>query len=347
MAIDDRFDDLIETLAGFHRTWIVHLGLELGLLARIRDAGPEGIAPDVLAVDCGCAADPVRAWTIAADAHGIVLFDGDRLTVDEATARVLLDEDSPDYLGGQLSHAVVASLDHGDMAEVFRSGRSVVDRPDRYRTSIERLTRQDIAVFFEEALATLPELVATLAAGAHVLDLHCGGARWLIAVARRFPETTLMGVEFEPDSVERARRSVAAAGLSDRIEIVQAALADIDRSEATFDLAYFQYALYALRDPIGALRAGWRGLRPGGRLIVFEWTAPTELDEYRTAQGRLISAIQLDELFQGSRLRTVDEFAAMFAEAGLPPPEVIELPSGATLLLVTRRDDPSQDVASS
>jgi SAM-dependent methyltransferase len=336
MVIDDRFDDLIETLAGFHRTWIVHLGLDLGLLARVREGGPAGITPDALAAECGCASDPVRAWTIAADAHGIVLFDGERVMIDEATARVLLDEESPDYLGGQLSHAVVASLDHGQMTEVFRTGRAIAERPDRYRASIERLTRQDIAVFFEEALATLPELVATLAAGARILDLHCGGARWLIAVAKRFPETTLMGVEFEPDSVERARRNVAAAGLSDRIDIVQAALADIDRSEGTFDVAYFQYALYALQDPIGALQAGWRGLAPGGRLIVFEWAAPTELEEYRTAQGRLISAIQLDELFQGSRLRSVDEFEAMFAQAGLPRPEVIELPSGATLLLATR-----------
>ena len=43
-------------------------------------------------------------------------------------------------------------------------------------------------------------------AGVSVVDLHCGGGRWLIAVARRFPETRLLGVEFEPDSVDRARR---------------------------------------------------------------------------------------------------------------------------------------------
>lgn len=336
MTIDDRFDELIDTLAGFHRTWIVYLGLELGFLARIRAAGEEGITPDELALETGCADDPVRAWSIAADAHDLVTFDGERLSIDDPTARVLLDEDGPEYLGGQLAHAVVASLDHATMLEVFRTGRPVAARPDRYRSSIERLTRQDIAVFFEEALAALPGLVTTLAAGARVVDLHCGGARWLIAVARRFPQTRLLGVEFEPDSVERARRNVSEAGLEDRIEIAQSDLDRVDRSVASFDVAYFQYALHQLEDPSGALRAGWRSLVPGGRLIVLEWPAPIEVEEYRTAHGRLISAIQLDELFQGSRLRTLDEFESMFIEAGLPAPEVVELPSGAALLLATR-----------
>ena len=34
MALDDRFDDLIASLGGFHRSWLVYLGIELGLFAR-------------------------------------------------------------------------------------------------------------------------------------------------------------------------------------------------------------------------------------------------------------------------------------------------------------------------
>lgn len=337
MTLDDRFDELLESLAGFHRTWIVHLGLELGLLEWIRAAGRDGIAPDDLADAAGCTRDSIRAWTIAADAHGVASFDGERLRLDDATARILLDEDHPDYLGGQLSHAVVASLDHDRMVEVFRTGVAVSERPDRYRSSIERLTRLDIAVFFQEALGLLPEVVADLSAGARIVDLHCGGGRWLIAIARRFPGVHGLGVEFEPDSVERARRAIAEAGLGERIEIVRSEIGAIDRSVGRFDLAYFQYALHELADPVGALRAGWAALAPGGRLLVLDWCAPSDLEEYRTLHGRLVSGIQLDELFQGSRLQTREEFLAMFADAGLPEPVLLDLPSGATLL-VARRD---------
>jgi hypothetical protein len=133
-----------------------------------------------------------------------VTLDGDRLTVDDEVAVVLLDEGRPDYLGGQFVHAAVASLDWGGMVDFFRTGEPIRSRPDRYRVAIERLTAQDIAVFFQEALAALPQLVADLARGGRVADVHCGGGRWLIAMARRFPELELIGV-----SVARARANVS------------------------------------------------------------------------------------------------------------------------------------------
>jgi SAM-dependent methyltransferase len=335
----DRFDDLIESLAGFHRTWLIALGLDLGLLALIREAGAAGIEPAALATAAGCAPEAIDAWTIAAFAHDLIDYDGSRMRLDEPTAMVLLDEERPEYLGGQFTHAVIASLDHGAMADVFRTGDPVLDRPDRYRASIERLTRQDIAVFFEEALAAHPDLVADLAAGGRVVDLHCGGGRWLIAMAQRFRALDLLGVEFEPDSVARATRNVAEAGLADRITIVEAGLGDVDRSVGRFDLAYFQYALHALPEPDDAIRAAWSALRPGGRFLALEWCAPIGLEDYRTQHGRLVSGIQLDELFGGSRLQTVDEIVAALEAGGLPGVTVEDLPSGATLFMARKEGD--------
>ena len=43
MQLDERFDDLVASLAGFHRTWLVYLGVELGLFAHLRAAGPAGL----------------------------------------------------------------------------------------------------------------------------------------------------------------------------------------------------------------------------------------------------------------------------------------------------------------
>ncbi|GIW20450.1 MAG: hypothetical protein KatS3mg065_0746 [Chloroflexota bacterium] len=264
-----------------------------------------------------------------------------RARLPEPTAVVLLDEDRPEYLGGQFVHATLASLDWDRLAEVFRTGVPVRERPDRYRASIERLTLQDVAVFFEEALAALPELVVDLQRGLRVADLHCGGARWLIAVARRFPATTLVGVEAQPDSAARARRNVAEAGLAGRITIEEADVASIARRAGAFGLVYFQYALHELADPVGALRAGWEALAPGGWLVVLDWCEPSTPDEYRSLHGQLVAGIQLDQLLMGTRLRTVEEFLGFFAAAGLPAPQVIDLPSGATLVVTTK---PSSDL---
>jgi SAM-dependent methyltransferase len=337
MRLDDRFDELIDTLTGFHRTWIVYLGVELGLFGHLRTAGRDGLTAAELAKASGCASVPIEAWVLAADAHQLAELRDGRLVLDDDTAIILLDEARPEFLGGQFVHSVIASLDWSDMLGFFRTGEPIRHRPDRYRQSIERLTVQDVAVFFQEALAELPQLVGELAAGGRVVDIHCGGGRWLIAMAQRFPSLELVGIEFEPDSAARARSNVGAAGLASRIEILQGDVTSLD-SAGAFDLAYFQYALHQLSDPVGALRTARAALRPGGRILVLDWALPSSLEEFRTSQGELIAGVQLDELYQGTALATREQFASWFAEAGLPV-EAIDLPSGASLFVAERGSD--------
>ncbi|MGP1674972.1 MAG: class I SAM-dependent methyltransferase [Candidatus Limnocylindrales bacterium] len=335
MGHEDRFDDLIASLGGFHRSWLVYLGVELGLFTRIREAGVQGISTSDLAVATDTHPEAVAAWSWASDAHDLTRLEGDLLTIDDDVAGILLDDQRPDFLGGQFAHAVVASMDWGGMVDFFRTGVPIADRPDRYRAAIERLTRQDIAVFFQEVLAALPQLVAELSRGGRVVDVHCGGGRWLVAMARRFPALELVGVEFEADSVERARATVAAEGLSERIDI-RAAKATEPGAVGEYDLVYFQYALHQLDDAPQVLAAAWAALRPGGRLLVLDWPLPSGPQEFRTRHGELIAGVQLDEMLQGTALATGEQFLAWFAGAGLPAPARIDLPSGAALYLSER-----------
>lgn len=335
MHLDDRFDDLATSLGGFYRAWMIQLGLQLGLFAALRSAGTAGLTPAELAAATRTAPDPVAGWCRAAYASDLVEDDGERLRIDPVTASILLDQERPEYLGGQFFYAVTASLDWDALADQFRTGRPVAVRPPRYYRAIEQLTLQDIAVFFEEALAALPNLVADLVRGADVVDLHCGGGRWLVAVAKRFPSVRLVGVESEPDSVARAMRLVQESSLEGRIRI-EARDVEAISYEGVFDLAYFQHALHELPDPVAALAAAWRALRPGGRLLILGWCLPSTHDELATLHGQLITGVALDEALHGGRLRTVAEHSALFAEAGVPAPEAIVLPSDATLLVVTR-----------
>ena len=269
MSIDDRFDELASSLGGFYRTWAAYLGLELGLFSRIRTAGTDGITPADLAATAGCQPEPVDVWVRLAHSVDLIDFDGRLARPIDPVMTILLDDDRPEYLGGQFSSTVVSSLDYERLAEFVRTGRTIPERPARFHRAIESVTAQDIAVFFQEALAELPDLAAGLAGGGRVLDVACGGGRWLIAVARRFADTTLVGVEFEPDSVGRALRHVAEAGLGARISIENRDPVDLPFGPS-FDLVYFQDALHELPDPVGALRSAWGCVRPGGRLVVLD-----------------------------------------------------------------------------
>jgi SAM-dependent methyltransferase len=335
MSIDDRFDDLAASLAGFYRAWAVYLGLELGLFRRIRAAAPSGLTPVGLATQAGCQPEVVETWIRLAHAVDLVEFDGERVSMDEPVAAILLDDQRPEYLGGQFVSTVISSLDHDGLVEFARSGRPIDGRPARYHRAIETLTAQDIGVFFQEGLAVLPDLAADLANGGRVLDVHCGGGRWLIAVATRFPETSLVGVEVEPDSLARAVRHVQEAGLASRISI-ESRLGDDLPWPAQFDLVYFQDALHDQPDPVASLRSAWACVRPGGRLVVLDWCLPESIEESRSLHGAMMWGIQLDQLFQGTRLWDHAGFINLFDEAGIGGSGTVDLPSGATLFVVRR-----------
>ena len=335
MARADRFEELAASVAGFYESWAIYLGLELGLFAAIRDTGSAGIDAATLATATGCRPDPVAAWIRAAHAADLVVLDGDRVRLDEDVESVLLDDTHPEYLGGQFVTAVVSSLDYAGLAQFFRTGRTIEERPPRFHRAIEAVTVQDIAVFFQEGLAQLPELTATLSRGARVLDVACGGGLWLISIARRFPATELVGVEYEPDSVARAMRHVSEAGLGQRVRIEPRAIPDMPFRDQ-FDLVYLQDALHELADPVASLRASWAAVAQGGRLIVLEWCLPDASADGQTLQAQLLWGIQLDELFQGTRMYTHEGYREIFASAGVPTPAVIDLLSGATLFVAKR-----------
>ena len=335
MPPDDRFDDLAQSLGGYYRSWVIYLGLQLRLFELIRSAGADGIAPSELATNAGCAAEPVEAWIRAAHAGNLIEHDGARVRMDEASASVLLDETRPEYLGGQFVVAVVSSLDYAGLTDFFKTGRPIEERPPRFHRAIEAVTVQDIAVFFQEGLAALPDLAARLHSGARILDVACGGGKWLIAVATRFPATELVGVEFEPDSVARAMRHVTDAGLEGRIRIEAREIPSMPYSEE-FDLVYMQDALHEVPDPVASLRAAWKAVRPGGRLLVFEWCLPSTIEDSQNLQAELLWGIHIDELYQGTRMYTHEGYDGIFAAAEVPAPTVAQLPSGATLFVADR-----------
>jgi SAM-dependent methyltransferase len=335
MGQTDRFEELAAGVGGFYRSWVIYLGLELGLFAHIRGAGSAGLSAAELAGAAHCQPEPIEAWVRAAHAGDLVELADGRATVEDDVAAILLDDTHPEYLGGQFVVAVVSSLDYPGLVEFFRTGERIGVRPPRFHRAIEAVTVQDIAVFFQEGLADLPDLAAALVRGGRILDVACGGGRWLIAVAQRFPETELVGVEFEPDSVERARLHVAEAGLDARIRIEARSTDDMPFQDE-FDLVYMQDALHELPDPIASLRSSWVAVAPGGRLVVLEWCLPDDPSESPSIQSELLWGIQIDELYQGTRMYTHAGYDELFVAAGVPRPTVVELLSGASLFVVDK-----------
>lgn len=104
-----------------------------------------------------------------------------------------------------------------------------------------------------------------------VCDFGCGDGWYLSALSRRHPDREWYGVDLSPAMIERARRNCPHAHL-------QVSSTRLDMAER-FDVVYTVAVLAHVVDDcalVGLLRDVRERLLPGGRLAVFEQTAPRD-----------------------------------------------------------------------
>lgn len=123
---------------------------------------------------------------------------------------------------------------------------------------------------------------ARITAQDRVLDLGCGLAPILIALAERVPfGVPPVGVDVSPEIVALAREHVRRAGLDRRVEVLAAAATQLPFSAGRFDVVLSSHVIKHLDDATLALAFAEvaRVLAPSGRFLFWEfrpsaWSAP-------------------------------------------------------------------------
>ena len=112
---------------------------------------------------------------------------------------------------------------------------------------------------------------AALQQGQRVLDLACGTATLTIAAKRSQPQAEIVGLDGDPDILERARRKATEAGVELRFD--QALSNQMPYPDATYDVVVSSLFFHHLdRDTkLATLREVRRVLRPGAVLHVADW----------------------------------------------------------------------------
>jgi sterol 24-C-methyltransferase len=124
------------------------------------------------------------------------------------------------------------------------------------------------------ALRRMEDLLAqrlTLTAGSRVLDAGCGVGD----VASRLGEVHglhVTGIDFQGQDVEEARRRATRRRLGDQLEFHQMDYAALTFADGSFDGAYTLETLVHSDDVERVLAGLYRVLRPGGRLVHFEYS---------------------------------------------------------------------------
>jgi demethylmenaquinone methyltransferase / 2-methoxy-6-polyprenyl-1,4-benzoquinol methylase len=109
-----------------------------------------------------------------------------------------------------------------------------------------------------------------------VLDVATGTAAVAIELVRR-TGCRVVGLDQSSEMLQIGRERVQAAGLADRIELVDGAAERLPFEDASFDALTFTYLLRYVSDPAATMRELTRVVKPGGTIAMLEFGVPSGL----------------------------------------------------------------------
>jgi SAM-dependent methyltransferase len=133
-------------------------------------------------------------------------------------------------------------------------------------------------------LPALDGVVGKLTSGARAMDVGCGHGASTILMAKAFPNSQFVGVDYHGPSIETARARAAAAGVGNtRFEVADAT----SYSGRDFDLIAFFDCLHDMADPAGAARHAYQALKPDGNCMIVEPFAGDRVEDNLNPVGRV------------------------------------------------------------
>ncbi|HLQ61501.1 MAG TPA: class I SAM-dependent methyltransferase, partial [Candidatus Acidoferrales bacterium] len=115
---------------------------------------------------------------------------------------------------------------------------------------------------------------AEITAADRVLDVGCGLASLLIALAERIPfQSPAIGIDVSDELIQQAAREVRRAGLEDRITVLASRATRLPFADGAFDVVFSSHVIKHLDDQsLGqAFAEIARVLKPGGRFLFWEF----------------------------------------------------------------------------
>ncbi|SFK77863.1 class I SAM-dependent methyltransferase [Lysobacter sp. cf310] len=265
---------------------LVLVGDQLGYY---RALAREALSPAELAARTGTHERYAREWLGNQAAGGYVQYDAasGHYSLSAEQALCLADPGGPVDLAGAYSiveaafHALERTKDN------FRSGAGMEwgeHHPCLFHGT-ERFFRAGYnAHLLGEWLPALDGVLDKLRQGGKVADVGCGHGASTTLMAKAFPNTSFIGYDYHPASIETARRRAQEAGIDNAyFEVADAT----SYSGRNFDLIAFFDCLHDMGDPVGAARHARDALKPDGHCLLVEPFAGDRVEDNLNPVGRV------------------------------------------------------------
>jgi demethylmenaquinone methyltransferase/2-methoxy-6-polyprenyl-1,4-benzoquinol methylase len=187
--------------------------------------------------------------------------------------------------------------------------------------------------------------------GSRILDVATGTGDVALEIARSTPASVrITGADFCPEMVELGKSKVAASIYAERIDFRVAPCEDLPFPDNTFDSVTIAFGIRNVVDRQLGLAELWRVLRPGGRMIILEFSTPRshffkQLYEFYFRRllpviGGLFSRYHAYKYLPDSVMEfpSSEEFSRMIAAAGFRNIHIRELTFGIATIYAGEKE---------
>ncbi len=283
---------VVGDMGGAFTMALAYIGDQLGLYKAMRGAGSMTSAE--LAAKTGLNERYVREWLKAMVAAEYLEYDPEAgaYEMTEEQAMVLADEDSPMFCGGGFQFTTPSLYNTPRIADAFRNGGGVRydEIGEEIPCAIERFFRPGYVNFLASHwIPAVPGLAEKLTAGARVADIGCGRGQSTVRMAKAFPRSLFVGVDYHTDSIEAARL-LAQQEQVDNAAFLQAS-AEQTPGETPYDLVTTFDCIHDMVDPAAAAAHIRDILAEDGVWLWSEPNASHEPHENRNPVGRVFHSV--------------------------------------------------------
>jgi demethylmenaquinone methyltransferase/2-methoxy-6-polyprenyl-1,4-benzoquinol methylase len=106
-----------------------------------------------------------------------------------------------------------------------------------------------------------------------ILDIATGTGDLAIAALRIQP-VHITGIDISEKMLEIGRKKLIAMGMTDKIELIKGNSEQLDFEDSIFDVVMVAFGVRNFTDPLKGLREMYRVAKPGGLLMVLEFSKP-------------------------------------------------------------------------
>jgi len=268
---------IMSIYAGSMLAYMIDIGHRTGLFGALA-AGPA--TSTELADRAGLHERYVREWLGATVTGGIIDYEPETTTYSLPPERAMFLTDGPMNLAPMARLGTHLAKHVHQVARAFREGGGVpyAEYRPEFTDVMDVIGRGAYDAFLVDAyLPLVPGLTETLTAGAHVADVACGTGHALVILARAFPNSTFVGIDFDEGAIARARAEARGAGCTNvRFEVCDATRF---RPDEQLDAIFVFDAIHDQVDPGAVLARIHDALREGGWFIMKEPHAADRLED--------------------------------------------------------------------